>query len=237
VVRRLLPGPDLKSAFGGDQSGEGHWRLEEPGRTGFTPALASTWLRPDAARPESKVRVLKLDLKWLAASSRDNRTGASGLVSFSLPSLPQAPRAGSRRLELSAQRARLSLDAAPAAEGNTVISEDDDRVGPGAAWGLIGDDILVYAEVVTARDPDRDRALLSAVLAQAGCDATVFSASPALIALAGNEDLAGHPIDAAQFRAPGRRVLSFARSAWQPQRHLFTNTPVVTSDVWYAYQN
>lgn len=227
IARRLLPGAPLASAFAGEDPSEGRWQVDPS--AGFPYAFATTSLRPDPARPETKVRVMKLDLKVVAAepvpSSDDD---ASALVSLSLPELS----GGARALLLDEGRARLGTPE----EGAVALGADVDTPGVRAAWGTVAGEILVYAEVVTAPDPARDRAMLSSLLERIGCGSSVFSADPARLALPGGRDLAGHPVDSAHFAGPERRLLRFVRRPWPAQRRLFTDTPIVPPAAWYALQ-
>jgi hypothetical protein len=226
--RYLVPGAPIASAFADDPS-EGQWLLADRAGDGFPYAAATTHVRPDAARPETKVRVLKVDLKALAPASGSD---ASAMLRLSLP----ASIAAGPTLALQGRRALLLEDATSAGEGVTPLVADDDSPGAIAAWGTIAGELLVYAEVVTARDAAQDRALLGKVLDSLGADRRVFSEQSAAIALDGDHDLAGHPIDTRAFAAPGRRVLTFVRQPWKAERRLFTNTPIVPPGTWYYAQ-
>jgi hypothetical protein len=236
--RHLVPGAAIPSPFDDDPS-EGQWQLADRSGGGFPYAAATTSLRPDATRPESKVRVLQLDLKALgiALEPSDTTGAAASVLRLSLPALEPEGNA----IALKAGRAVLIDDGdvsrSAAANASIVpLAADDGVAAASTAWGAIAGELLVYAEVVTARDPARDRALLESVLDALGCDARVFSAKPTLIALEGARDLAGHPIDSRAFGAAGRRVLSFVRQPWRAERRLFTDTPIVPPETWYYYQ-
>lgn len=66
TLRHVLPGPGLTPVIPG-QEGEGEWRVKGLPQHGFPYALALTELRADAARPELKVRVLKVDPRTVRA--------------------------------------------------------------------------------------------------------------------------------------------------------------------------
>lgn len=226
--RYLVPGAPLASAFSDDPS-EGQWQLADRAGAGFPYAAATTQVRPDPSRPETKVRVLKVDLKALApASASEPRP----MLRLSLPPLSSEGSA----LALEAGRVLLVDDATTLDSGVTPLMADDGPTAAGAAWGTIAGELLVYVEVVTARDAALDRALLSKVLDALGADQRAFSQHSAAVALDGDHDLAGHPIDTRAFAAPGRRVLSFVRQPWKAERRLFTDTPVVPPGTWYYAQ-
>jgi hypothetical protein len=223
--RYLVPGAPLASAFTDDPS-EGKWQLADRAKAGFPYAAATTYVRPDPARPETKVRVLKVDLKALAASTNEASTP---MLRLSLPPI------SSKVAVLALKGGRAALVDHVASDVTPLVG-DDGATATSAAWGSIAGELLVYAEVVTARDPARDRALLARVLDELGADQRVFSEHSATIALDGDHDLAGHPIDTRTFAAPGRRVLSFVRQPWKAERRLFTDTPIVPPGTWYYAQ-
>jgi hypothetical protein len=233
--RQLVPGAALASAFQDDAS-EGRWQLADRAGAGFPYAAATTSLRPDATRPETKMRVLKVDLKQLRMAA-DGSSGniAASMLGLSLATLPMEGKA----LVLEAGRARVRDGASPEEAGEPLVPlfADEGEDGASAAWGTLAHgELLVYAEVVTAREPARDAALLGGVLDALGCDGRVFLRHPALVSLDGERDLAGHPIDMSAFAAPGRRVLGFVREPWRAEHRLFTDTPIVPPGTWYYAQ-
>src|SRR6185503_18258042 len=67
TLRHVLPGAALSPAVQPPLPAEGAWRLKGLPQHGFPYALALTEVRPDAAHPSVKVRVLKIDPRTVSA--------------------------------------------------------------------------------------------------------------------------------------------------------------------------
>lgn len=199
----------------------------DAGRFPQLAAVAS--VRPDPARPDTEVRLLALDLKWLSPSLGAAGPVPSGtVVSVSLPEGGETARA----LWVGKHRARVGGGAADA--GHLLAKESE--TGSSAAWGLIDEEILIYAEVVTARDAARDPALLDTVLQQAGAGERLPASAPNFIAIKGETDLRGQRVDLAARGARGEAALHFQPDAWQALRPLFADTPIVDPETWQPHQ-
>jgi hypothetical protein len=225
--RSLLPPARLESWSQPADPEAGEWRVASG--SGFPHAFASTWLSPDSARPEARVRVLALDLKWLSvqlAEAGPLRDGS--LLTLSLP--PE--RAGARALWLSERTAQIGLPPA----GSQVIARETPETAPRAAWGISSDQVVIYAEIVVGPDPDRDAALLDGVLTSLGCGARLITGAPSLLALEGEPDLAGQPVSMAVAATAKQPALHFRRYAWQAQRRLFPDTEIVAPETWQPHQ-
>lgn len=223
--RSLLPPARLERASQLADPEAGAWRVATG--SGFPHAFASTWLRPDSARPETRVHVLALDLKWLSvqlAEAGPLRDGS--LLTLSLP--PE--RAGARALWLSEHVAQIGLPPA----GSQVIARETPETAPRAAWGTRTEEVLIYAEIVVGPDPDRDAALLEGVLTALGCSSQLITGAPSLLALVGEPDLTGQPVSFAA--AAKQPALHFRRYAWQAQRRLFPDTEIVAPETWQPHQ-
>ncbi len=68
TLRHLLPGPPLAPRAAPAVAGEGAWRTQGLPQHGFPYALAITEIRPDPARPDVRLRVLKVDPRTVTAA-------------------------------------------------------------------------------------------------------------------------------------------------------------------------
>ncbi len=67
-LRQVLPGPSLRPVAPTPLKGEGAWSVSglPQGKAPFPPRIATTFIRPDAGRPEAVVQLVKLDPRRLA---------------------------------------------------------------------------------------------------------------------------------------------------------------------------
>jgi hypothetical protein len=224
MLRPLLPRPPL--TIGAREPGEGVWSLKDLPQHGFPSALATTAVRPDAARPEAKVRVLEVDPALLRAARRED-AGTDVVLAVEPPGSAEV---GGLRLWLGGERAAIA-EAPPAASSLAMARGLGDPSGPVvAAVGVDVDGKIVYAEVVTAADPARDGAVLAAVLADAGCTARLFLAAPLAVALGGTRDLSYHPVRLSP------RAIRLVRGPTPGARRLFPETPILPAQEWMPLQ-
>jgi hypothetical protein len=220
ALRPVLPGVPLSA--GSSEPGEGAWFIRDLAR-GFPHAIATTSLRPDAGRPEAKVRVLKLDPTRLRPA-RENETG--GLLAL-------GERAGGvdapRALWLEPERATIA-ETAPSAAATSVARGLAEPVSAAeAAVCIDSDGMVVYAEVSTAADPNRDAALLDRLLSLSHCTDRLFLRQPIAVSLAGR-DLSDHP-------APiDGRMIRLVRTETGGARRIFSETPVLPPKDWMPLQ-
>lgn len=204
------------------------------GPGGF-PQLASTLsIHPDAEHPETLIRLVALDLKWLSLS-----LGAAGpvprdaVLSVAPPSEDEGAGAtdGGRVLWVGQRRAHVGA----AGTGGHVLAREA-QAGARAGWGVIDGEILIYAEVGTGRNGARDAALLDAVLEQLGASERLLAAAPNFIAIKGGTDLGGARVNLDAHGARGEPALHFQPSAWQALRPFFADTPIVDPETWQPHQ-
>jgi hypothetical protein len=220
MLRPLLPAEPL--VVGKPEPGEGVWSVQGLPELGWPNALATTSVRPDPARPETKIRVLMLDPTVLRAAA----PGESSALVASVEPLTN----GSARLDLGPHGA--SIVSTPREPGATTLATGELDSLPRVAAAVCVDDQgkIVYAEVATAPDPARDGQALATVLDAARCGPRLFLSTPLRIVLGGARDLSDHP---AHVTAAAIRLVR--RPAPGSQR-LFPDTPVLAPEVWQPLQ-
>jgi hypothetical protein len=224
MLRPLLPRPPL--TVGAREPGEGSWSLKDLPQHGWPYALAATVVRPDASRPETKIRVLEIDPALIRPAPRDG--GDADLVLAVDPAARADP--GDAALWLGAERGTIAA-AAPAADALLLArgAAAPDRPAAAAA-GVDADGKIVYAEVVTAANPARDGAVLGSVLDDAGCTARLFFSVPLALALGGARDLSFHPV------RPSPRAIRLVRGPTPGAQRLFPETPILPPQEWMPLQ-
>jgi hypothetical protein len=224
MLRPVLPPAPLESLA--REPGEGEWVVKGLPQHGFPPALAMTSVRPDPARPETKVRVLAIDPRMVRAAA-PGEPAEETVVSMGPP--PHA--AGDTTLWLTADSAVVA-DRAPPASVRIAEGFPAAPAATVAAAGIDADGKVVYAEVTTAPDPARDGALLAQVLDAARCSARLFLSAPLTVALGGARDLSGHPVPVGHLGQTTRLL----RAPPSGARRLFPETPVLAPQVWMPLQ-
>ena len=229
TLRHLLPEKDLPAPLASKGDSEGKWRVKSLPQHGWPYALATTWLRPDPKRPETKVRVLKIDPKMVGVAEPE-QANAKTVVTLRAPSGH-----GEDGASLWHDGQRFSIS--PKSPGKsahriaTGIRLDDPRASKAvAALGVASSGMLVYAKVTTALQPGADHLLLNRLLETMDCDSRLLLDEPLEAALGGDRDLSGHPV--ARERASVRLV----RTRGPGARWIFPATPIVPSSVWYRLQ-
>jgi hypothetical protein len=227
TLRPVLPGATLPLAFRPAEPGEGVWRVKDLPQHGWPYAIATAWVRPDAARPNTKVRVLRIDPKAVAVGRASD---AAPLVLALHPAPLDDPAPG---VWLIAERFAIS-HAAPAPEAERIAAgfepNDARAAQASAALGVDADGMLVYAEVATAPRPGADAPMLISLLKRAGCSRPLLLSQRLGVALGGDRDLAGQPV------AGASGGVSLVRRRVPGARRIFEQTPIVKPSVWYPLQ-
>jgi hypothetical protein len=234
TTRTVLPGAPLSTAAGASQPGEGAWHTKGLPQHGFPYALATTWVRPSARRPELRVNVLRADPRALVPADHATREGASSdeatVLAFA------APARGSSTLWWSGESFALSAEApAPRATPLAAGYPLDDRraVGVRTAAGVQDEDgMLVWVELPPDVPSDPEAiAAMGAALERAGCSTRIGIPGNAHVELGGSLDITGGAL-ARPEPATARLVRGRA-----PDGHaIFTDTPVVPIQVWQPLQ-
>jgi hypothetical protein len=229
TLRQLLPERDLRAPLAADGDPEGKWKVKGLPQHGWPYALATTWLRPDPKRSETKVRLLKIDPRMVRVADSEH-TNAKTLVTFRQPS-----NRGKSVSSLWHHHNRFEISPRSPGPGAHRVADgfgaDHARASRAvAAVGVSSSGMLVYAEVTTALRPGSDHRLLDRLLDTMGCSARLLLDESLQAALGGDRDLSGHPVP--RDRAAVRLVRKQAPGA----RWIFPDTPIVPSSVWYRLQ-
>lgn len=230
TLRHILPGEPLPPVAPDPEAEEGQWRVAGLPQHGWPYALTTTWLRPEALRPETKVRLLKLDPRMVRVADADEPREKLVLA---VPPPPTTPGDGGAAL-YAVPGAFVIGATAPA--GATLLTagqrpSDPSDSAPVGAVGIDGGGMLVYAEIATAPDLNADRALLLGLLGRLGCRELLLLDRPLGAAIGGARDLGEHPV------AVPRQSVLLLRAEAPGARRIFRDTPIVEPHEWFTLQS
>jgi hypothetical protein len=226
TLRHVLPGERLAGRILPAEPGEGEWVVKGLPQHGWPYALATTWLRPERERAETKVRLLRVDPSTVRTA--EERDGDDKLV-LALRSV-SPPAAGTQSLWLGPKGFSVGESAPDPAARHVAAARASSSTRAAAAAGIDAAGMLIYAEVATAHRPEADGALLERLLASLGVQKVLLFDKPLGAALGGDRDLAGHPVPLAK---GGVRWIRRARPG---ARRIFPDTEIVPPKVWYPLQ-
>jgi hypothetical protein len=231
TLRNVLPGPALVPVIQkAPVAGEGEWRLKGLPQHGFPYALALTELRPDAARPELKVRVLEIDPRTVSALTGEKKGGKT----VAILDAGDKPQGEAPSLWHSAGAFSIG-PTPPVPDAVRLASGEPAGQGAVAAAGVTDEGgMLLYVELETppAQPAPGDGKMLGELLKKLGCSTRLLLAKPLPVALGGDSDLAGTAI-----RPPtGAGAVTLVRAEAAGAKRVFEDTPIVPSEVWYPLQ-
>jgi hypothetical protein len=215
TLRHVLPTAKLT---GGAADGEGEWSVSGLPQHGWPYAIATTSIRPDGKRPESKVRLLSLDPRALSVAG-DGKTVLSVGPS-------KADGAG---LFFQGERFVIAKSGAPQAL-RLASGSLEPTPSSVAAMGIGRGGFIFYAVVATARASAADGVMLSKLLTQVGAEQRLYLDAPLDAAIGGERDLSGHPV------AMRTDAIRLTRKPSPGARRIFEATPLVAPAVWYPLQ-
>ncbi len=229
TLRHILPGDPLSPGVPDPEAEEGKWALKGLPQHGWPYAITTTWLRPEGKRPDTKVRLVKLDLPRLRVAALDDDLGKL-VVAFTGEAVRQEAPAS-----VWLHEAGASIGTKPPVEKAVRLANGFLPGQPGAehslgAVGLAPGGILVYAEIATERGKGDDQALLVSLLTRMKCSKMLLLDRPIGAAIGGVRDLGGHPVQLT------RQSLRLVRKEGPGARRVFKDTPIVHPDVWYPLQ-
>jgi hypothetical protein len=228
TLRPVLPGRPVPTALSPAQPGEGAWRTRSLEQHGFPPAIATTQVRPDAARPGTVVGLVKLDPRLVRAP----RSGEMGLKRIVELRTPAEEKDMTTALWHSEERGFAVGRDAPAADATRLPlgyrASARAALATTAATGIDEDGMLVYARVTEGGRPESDGALLRSMLESLGCRDLLFFPLPLGAELAA-------PGAEAPVRAPGSGVV-LVRADGPGARRIFADTPIVLPKRWAPLQ-
>ncbi|MBN2193957.1 MAG: hypothetical protein JW751_14165 [Polyangiaceae bacterium] len=228
TLRHLLPGEPVASALAASEADEGQWRVAGLHQHGWPYAIATAWVHADSARPETKVRLLKVDPRMVKVAEGADARDALVLA---VPERPPSTESTtslymvSRRFLIAQER---PADATLIATGWRPADPVDQP--PVGAVGIDAGGMLVYAEVATGSGNTADRVMLSGLLGRLGCRDIVLLGRVLGAAIGGTRDIGDHPV------AVPRKSVLLIRAEAPGARRIFTETPVVHPDIWFKLQ-
>lgn len=222
LLKPILPGAPLTT--GGAEAGEGAWRFRDLPQHGFPPALATTSVRPDAERPETKVRVLKIDPETVEPTPLPDSPAI-----VAIDAARNEPREVTK-LWIGNGRARISDSANEPGAAPLWAGTRSPGSETRAAACVDADGKVVYAEVATAVSPTKDGSLLARVLEAARCNQSIFMTERPLVAIGAIVDLSEHPVHVSGTAA------RFTRRTATGSARLFRETPTLAPAVWMPLQ-
>jgi hypothetical protein len=228
TLRPILPGEPVPSRALPAQPGEGLWRVQGLEQHGWPPAVATTRVRPDAARPDVAIGLIKLDPRLVRAPG-PGETGAGRIIDFRTPAaakdmsfaLWHGPHTGFQitREPPEPQATRITFGYA---------GQEKQSVAATAALGIDAQGMLLYARVTEGDRPGSDGAMLRNLLTSLGCETQLFV--PATL----GAELAPPGAEPA-VREPGSGVV-LVRAEGPSVRRIFTDTPIVGPKRWAPLQ-
>ena len=234
TLRHVLPGPALVPVVQKTPlAGEGEWRLKGLPQYGFPYAMAITEIRPDAARPDLKARVLQMDPRMVSAAP-----AGKGKTEKTVAIVDAGEQVAGEAPSLWHSAGAFSIGAQPPVPEAVRLGsgEPGEKGAPAAAAVGVNDEggMLFYVELenppqqVTAADGK----VLAELLKKLGCSSRLLLAKPLAVALGGDSDWAGKPVHPPS----GAGAVRLSRAAGAGGRRVFEDTPVVPLDVWYPLQ-
>lgn len=248
TLRHVLPGPGVAPVVQPPLEGEGQWRLKGLAQHGFPYALALTEIRPEAARPDVRVRVLAIDPRTVSAHQGEGGGAAPAPAAGGSPGVGKvvaildagSGAAGAVGLSVWHSAGSFSVaPTAPVAGAVRLAAGQSAAEGAAAAAGVRDEDgMLLYVELAAPAAPSGGAppqvpgALLDGLLKRLGCGSRVVLARPLSIALGGDTDLTG----AAVHPPTGPGAVRLLRADAPSVRRIFEDTPVVPFKHWYSLQ-
>lgn len=236
TLRHLLPGDPVEPVLAAPEEGEGAWRTQGLPQRGWPYAVATTNIRPDSARPYTRVGLIKLDPKFLRVERLGDPTTARVIEFRSV--LAEAP-----LMLWHAEAKGFVIAPSPPAPGASRITGGVAPSAPEAprAQAVLGIDasgMLIYARITEGPAPGRDAALLMALLDRLGCAQKLLLPRP-LGALFGNSEEAAHATVASPGRASAPAAMDsvrLVRVEGPSARQIFPETPIVLPKRWAPLQ-
>jgi hypothetical protein len=225
TLRHVLPGDPIAPVITPAEPGEGTWRVHDLPQQGWPYALATTNVRPEPARPGTRVGLIKIDPKMIRAY-QPGETGAKSVVEFraaksEVTSALAIWHSDSKGFVVA------SLPPEPKATRIAAVLLPDDTQGLpiSAALGVDAGGMLVYARVTEGLDGALDPALLKDLLKRVGCEPIVMLPKP-LGVLMGESGTDQNATESVRFvRADGPQA-----------RRIFPDTPIVSPKRWAPLQ-
>jgi hypothetical protein len=228
TLRPILPGKPIVPALSPADAGEGVWSVQGLPQHGWPFAIAKTTLRPDPARPDTRVGIVRLDPQFLRAEP----SGGSGTQPVFAITQPLGEGIGETALYHDGSHFLIAED--PPAKATLITrgfaASEPASATATSAMGVDGDGMLVFIRFTSGVRPGGEGALLADLLRRLGCSASLFFLRP-LGAVLGDTRENGDPANVV-----GNQGISLVRSEGPGTRRLFPDTPVVPPTRWAPLQ-
>ncbi|MEP7050787.1 MAG: hypothetical protein ABJB12_10555 [Pseudomonadota bacterium] len=229
TLRNELPGNPIAPLASTPEAGEGVWSVQGLPQYGWPYAVAKTTLRPDAARIDTHVGIIRLDPKFLRVAQPDE-TDLKHVLDITQPLGEGIGEAalyhdGSRFVIASVAPAGATLITRGFAAAEAIASSAT------SAMGIDSEGMLVFVRFTAGARTGGEGALLSGLLKRLGCSSSLYFLRPLGVVLGDPHD-AGSP-DAG---APPTAGVSLVRAQGPGARRLFPDTPVVLPTKWAPLQ-
>jgi hypothetical protein len=230
TLRHVLPGSPIPSPITPPEAGEGVWSTQGLPQYGWPYAVAKTTLRPDPARPETRVGIIRLDPKFLRVVQPGDAS-AKHVLDVAQPLGEGIGKTalyhdGSHFLIASVPPPNATLITRGFAAAEAIMGSAT------SAMGVDAEGMLVFVRFTAGARPGGEGVLLADLLKRLGCSTSLFFLRP-LGATFGDQ----HDAPTAADGAPAASVgVSLARADGPGARRLFPDTPVVLPTKWAPLQ-
>lgn len=224
TLRHVLPGDPLQTVAAPPEAGEGVWSVQGLPQHGWPYAVAKTTLRPDAARLDTHVGIIRLDPKFLRVTQRTD-AGAQRVLDISQP---LAEGVGGAALYHDGSRFLISSAAQPGASLVTrgFLASEPLAGSATSAMGVDAAGMLVFVRFTAGARPGGEGPLLIELMKRLGCSASLYFLRPLGVVMG----------DAPADPAATPSGVTLARAEGPGTRRLFPDTPVVPPTVWAPLQ-
>ncbi len=225
TARATLPGADISIPSVNRDPGEGTWRVKGLPQHGFPYAIATTTLRPDAARADLRVRVLRVDPRTLKFA----KVGDANAVL----SIDGAPKDRGPALWLARGEFAIGDKQPPGGEPILRGATTSQLVPARAVLGLDDDEgMLTWVELPPGHSESiANTEAMVKLLDRMGCKEKLIVPIETRALLGANLDLSGEPA-----AAPKRIAVTLARGLAPGAHLMFEDNALVPYNTWHPLQ-
>jgi hypothetical protein len=220
--RQLLPLQPTKPVITPPEPNEGVWNTRGIEQKGWPPAVATTRIRPEPQRPNTRVSVIALDMHWLRLAS-PNTSAAETMISIE----PNEPTSKSTSVWLD-ENGLTQTDDPPSKNAMRIATGIAGASAPArasAALGQLQGNIWIYAEVASGPDASRDAKMFETLLRRIGASRIIYFGHPLNVRLGANTSTTPASIKLTR-RDDGPSGI-----------RIFQRTPIVAPKEWMPLQD
>ncbi len=233
TLRHVLPGEAIEPLAQPAEPGEGAWSVQGLPQYGWPFAVAKTTLRPDPARADTRVGIIRLDPKFLRVAAPADSNGQHVLEITQ----PLGEGIGQSALYHDGSKFLIASTAPPGATLITRGFAGAEAITSSAtsAIGIDAAGMLMVVRFTAGARPGGEGVLLTELLKHLGCRSSLFFLRPLGVLLGGQRDapVSGAGGNASASAATG---VSLVRAEGPGARRLFPDTPVVPPTKWAPLQ-